>query len=125
MSTLWSQYLYCCYGCVWLCSTSAAGTGNKDSGDITEEAENGEDSPQTADQDEGKTTPPTADEGSGEVEERSENGESGEPVTEQADDTVTETKSKSQPRKKKYILKGGASALAVQLFGIDDRYEMR
>ena len=57
------------------------------------------------------------------MEERSENGESGEPVTEQGDDTVTETKSK--PRKKKYILKGGASALAVQLFGIDDRYEMR
>ena len=44
-------------------------------------------------------------------------------MTEQGDDTVTEAKSKL--RKKKYILKGGASALAVQLFGIDDRYEMR
>ena len=28
-------------------------------------------------------------------------------------------------RKKKYILKGGASALAVQLFGMDDKFEMR
>lgn len=28
-------------------------------------------------------------------------------------------------RKRKYVLKGGASALAVQLFGIDDAYEMR
>lgn len=28
-------------------------------------------------------------------------------------------------RKRKYVLKGGASALAVQLFGIDDAFEMR
>ncbi len=32
---------------------------------------------------------------------------------------------KIKQRKKKYVLKGGASALAVQLFGIDDKFEMR
>lgn len=32
---------------------------------------------------------------------------------------------KVKPRKKKYILKGGSSALAVQLFGMDDKFEMR
>ena len=32
---------------------------------------------------------------------------------------------KAKQRKKKYVLKGGASALAVQLFGMDDKFEMR
>lgn len=32
---------------------------------------------------------------------------------------------KKKVRKRKYVLKGGASALAIQLFGIDDRFEMR
>ena len=32
---------------------------------------------------------------------------------------------KVKQRKKKYVLKGGASAVAVQLFGMDDKFEMR
>ena len=32
---------------------------------------------------------------------------------------------KVKQRRKKYVLKGGASALAVQLFGIDNKFEMR
>ena len=32
---------------------------------------------------------------------------------------------KVKQRKRKYVLKGGASALAIQLFGMDDKFEMR
>ena len=36
-----------------------------------------------------------------------------------------DSKDRKKQRKRKYVLRGGASALAVQLFGIADAFEMR
>ena len=55
-------------------------------------------------------------------------------VVEQSTDTpqpqepqpqVAAVETKLKARKKQYVLKGGPSAIAVQLFAIDEKYEMR
>ena len=50
--------------------------------------------------------------------------EGGEDSTPQGESGREQTEGKVKQRKK-YVLKGGASALAVQLFGMDDKFEMR
>lgn len=89
------------------CSSSTAGTREIESADTQEE---------------GKVPPSGGEEETVDLE-AIEEDKSAEAIPEQQEDTSCA--GKKRPRKRKYVLKGGASALAIQLFGIDDRYEMR